>query len=222
MGIPTASERLALTGRVRDYLKDQDILLEKLSPKVLLEKTFSKDDKQKNFTEIWESFLKYAELPMLESENVLKNAIVQGVQNGIFGIAIGEKVRYLETVSTEELTEDVVVLRKEIAQEMKKEVEGIPIVVKPGVPVEVAPEIKPVPKVGMIRRIKITTKVPWDKLSEMVRGVFAPLNREGAQITLEVKIDAQSEKGISRDTLDLKIKETLNQIGAKVIEEEVE
>jgi len=39
---------------------------------------------------------------------------------------------------------------------------------------------------------------------------------------LEVKIEAESEKGISRDTLDLKIKETLNQIGAKILEEEEE
>jgi hypothetical protein len=55
-----------------------------------------------------------------------------------------------------------------------------------------------------------------------VRGVFTPLSREGAQISLEVKIEAQSEQGISRDTLDLKIKETLKQIGANVLEEQEE
>ena len=64
--------------------------------------------------------------------------------------------------------------------------------------------------------------VPWDKLSDLVRGVFIPLSREGAQISLEVKIEAESEQGISRDTLDLKIKETLNQIGASVLEEKEE
>jgi len=221
MGIPTVGERPTLTGRVRDYLKDQDILLEKISPKVLLEKTFSKDDKSKNFVEIWEAFLKYPELPMLENEGVLKSAIVQGVQNGVFGTTIGERVRYLETVFVEELTEDLVVLRKEIAQEMKKVVEEVPIIIEPG-PVEEVPKGKPVPEAGMIRRLKLVTKVPWNKLSDVMRGVFIPLNQEGAQVTLEMKIEAQSEKGISKDTLDLKIRETLNQIGAKVVEEEVD
>jgi hypothetical protein len=52
--------------------------------------------------------------------------------------------------------------------------------------------------------------VPWDKLSELVCGVFTPLSRDGAQISLEVKIEAKSEQGIKKDTLELKIKETLN------------
>jgi len=62
--------------------------------------------------------------------------------------------------------------------------------------------------------------VPWDKLSEMVRCVFAPLSCEGASISLEVRIEVESEQGINRDTIDLKIKETLNQIDAKILEEE--
>ncbi|MHA1605801.1 MAG: hypothetical protein ACTSWF_14275 [Candidatus Freyarchaeota archaeon] len=74
----------------------------------------------------------------------------------------------------------------------------------------------------MIRKITLKANVPWDKLSDLVRGVFTPLSREGAQISLEVKIEAQSEQGISRDTLDLKIKETLKQIGAKIVEEKEE
>jgi hypothetical protein len=61
--------------------------------------------------------------------------------------------------------------------------------------------------------------VPWEKLSDVVRGVFTQLSREGAQISLEVKIETRSEQGISKDTLDLKIKETLKQIGASVLEE---
>jgi fructose-specific phosphotransferase system component IIB len=49
-----------------------------------------------------------------------------------------------------------------------------------------------------------------------------PLNQEGAQINLEIKIEAQSSQGISKNTLDLKIKETLNQIGATILEEQEE
>ncbi|MEX2706066.1 MAG: hypothetical protein Q6352_012540, partial [Candidatus Freyrarchaeum guaymaensis] len=82
--------------------------------------------------------------------------------------------------------------------------------------------ISPTPEKGIIRKITLRAKVPWDKLSDLVRGVFTPLSRDGAQISLEVKIEAESEQGIRRDTLDLKIKETLKQIGANVLEEQEE
>lgn len=71
-------------------------------------------------------------------------------------------------------------------------------------------------------RPEARAEVPWDKLSDFVRGVVIPLSTEGAQISLEIKVDAQSEKGINRNTLDFKVKETLNQIGAKVLEEKEE
>jgi len=53
----------------------------------------------------------------------------------------------------------------------------------------------------------IKAQVPWDKLSDLVRGVFIPLSHEGANIVLQVNIDAYSEHGIKRETLDLKIRE---------------
>ena len=222
MGIPTVGE-LTLSGKVKNYLKDQEILLEKLSPKVLLEKTFSKDDKIKSLGDVLEAFLKYPELPMLESEDVLKNAVAQGVHPaGLLGAKIGEKdIRYLKPVSKDELTEDTLILRAEIAQEIVKGLKEMPSITptKPGAE---APEITPTAVAGVVKRIKLTAKVPWDRLSDMLRGVLIPLNREGAQISLEVTLEAQSDTGISRDTLDLRIKETLNQIGAKVVKEEAE
>jgi hypothetical protein len=221
LGIPTVGERLSLTARIKEYLKDQEMLLERISPKVLFDKTFSKEDERKTIAEVWEAFLKFPELPILESEQALRNAVVQGVQNGIFGLLIEDKVRYAETISSDIITEEAFILRKEIAQKMKEGMGEVPtgIEAQPTVP-EGLPEQK-VATEG-IRKIAFRVKVPWDKLSDMVRGVFAPLSREGAQISLEVKIEAESKRGISRDTLDLKIKETLNQIGAKILEEKEE
>jgi hypothetical protein len=219
LGIPTVGDRITLTARLKDYLKDQEILLEKLSPKVLFERTFSKEDESKTIAEIWEAFLKFSELPILENEQVLRNAVVQGVQNGMFGLQIEDKIHYAETISPVIISEEASIIRKEIAQKLKGEVgekttgeegaEGTGVR-GGGVAVE------------GIRKIAFRVKVPWDKLSEMVRGVFAPLSREGAQISLEVKIEAKSERGISRNILDLTIKETLNQIGAEVLEEKKE
>ena len=158
---------------------------------------------------------------MLEGQYVVVNAVVQGVEKRTFGLLIGDKIRYGEIIFSTEISEDTVIVRKEIAQKMKEEIGEVPT----------GPEERPPteflgrgPAIGRetIKKFAIRAKVPWDKLSELVRGVFTPLRREGAQISLEVKIEAQSDKGISRDTLDLKIKETLKQIGAEVLEEKEE
>jgi hypothetical protein len=222
LGIPTVGEKPSFTMRVKHYLKDQEVLLDKLSPKVLLEKTFSEKDERKSLVEIWEAFLKYYELPLLESESVLKNAVAKGVQDGVFGLLIGDKVWYEESVSPPEISDDTIVVRKEIAAKMREEVKGEKI------EREITPtkqeEVKASPQVGKesLRRIAIEAEIPWDKLSDLIRGVFMPLNREGAKISLKMKIEATSEKGISKDTLDLKVRETLRQIGAKITEEKAE
>jgi len=222
LGIPTVGEKPSFTMRVKHYLKDQEVLLDKLSPKVLLEKTFSEKDERKSLVEIWEAFLKYYELPLLESESVLKNAVAKGVQEGVFGLSIGDKVWYEESVSPPEISDDTIVVRKEMAAKMREEVKGEKI------EREITPtkpeEVKAPPQVGKesLRRIAIEAEIPWDKLSDLIRGVFMPLNREGAKISLKMKIEATSEKGISKDTLDLKVRETLRQIGAKITEEKAE
>jgi len=222
LGIPTVGEKPSFTMRVKHYLKDQEVLLDKLSPKVLLEKTFSEKDERKSLVEIWEAFLKYYELPLLESESVLKNAVAKGVQEGVFGLSIGDKVWYEESVSPPEISDDTIVVRKEMVAKMREEVKGEKI------EREITPtkpeEVKAPPQVGKesLRRIAIEAEIPWDKLSDLIRGVFMPLNREGAKISLKMKIEATSEKGISKDTLDLKVRETLRQIGAKITEEKAE
>ena len=52
--------------------------------------------------------------------------------------------------------------------------------------------------------------------------MHTPIGGEGAQISLEVNVEAQSDQGISRNTLDFRIKETLKQIGAEVLAEKEE
>jgi hypothetical protein len=221
LGIPTVGDRPTLTMRVKRYLKDQEVLLDKLSPKVLIEKTFSEKDERKNLVEIWEAFLKYYDLPLLENENVLKSTVVKGVQDGVFGLLIGDKVWYQESILPPEIRDDIVILRKEIAVKMKGEL-GVEIKKeisqpKPGetiAPLEVSKKT--------FQRIIIEAEVSWDRLSDLIRGVFNPLQSEGAQISLKMRIEAISEKGINKDTYELKVKETLRQISAKIIEEKTE
>ena len=188
-----------------------------------MEKTLAKEEERKSVAEVWEAFLKFPGLPMLESESVLKNAIVQGVKNGVFGLLIDDKITYLEDISPIDIVGDAIIVRKDIAQKMKEE-ELEEVEEKPSGPEEVGAE-RPTPPIsirGPIRRFSIRAAIPWDKLSDVVRGVFRPLSREGAQISLEVKIEAKSEKGINRNTLENVVKETLKQIGANILEEKEE
>ena len=219
LGIPTVEKGLTLSKRVKDYLMDQDVLLKNISPEVLVEKTLSKEDDRKKISEVWEAFLKFSELPMLEGMHVLSDAVAQGVQEGIFGLLVGDKVKYAEVISPTEVSEEAFIVRREVAQKMREEA-AIPAREEAHLPK--IPEKVPEAQKGLIRRITLRANVPWDRLSDMVRGVFMPLSRDGARISLEVKIEAESSQGIKRDTLDLKIKETLKQIGARVLEEREE
>lgn len=217
LGIPTVGEKLSLTKRAKDYLKSQELLLDRISPKVLVEKTFAKGDERKPVAEVREAFLKFPELSILESEQTFNNALIQGVKDGTNGLLIGGKLCYKETVFATDILDDAVIVTKEFAEKLKER-EGL--VVEKEEEKEKEEEVKVEKEV--IKKVSLRAEVPWDKLSDFVRGVIVPLSTEGAQISLEIKVEAQSEKGINKNTLDFKVKETLKQIGAKVLEEKEE
>jgi hypothetical protein len=69
-------------------------------------------------------------------------------------------------------------------------------------------------------RLRLRVKVPWDKLSDFIRGVILPLRNDGADLEVEVFVQAWSESGgIKQETLKQKVKETIRQIDAKILEE---
>jgi len=77
----------------------------------------------------------------------------------------------------------------------------------------------PAPPEARVHHLSLRVQVPWDKMADFVRGVLMPLRGDGAEIDVEVTLNARSQEGLRKATLDHKVKETLNQIGAKVIEE---
>lgn len=193
--------------------------MKKISSKALLEKTFSKDDEKKTFEAIWEAFLQFPELPILENEQVLRNTIVEGVKDKALGLQVDDKVWYGELIPSDIIGEDSLILRKELAQKTKAK-EETPTDITPTIGPTIPIPIPPAPAVKAYKKIKLSATVPWDKLSEIVRGVINPLRQDGAQVSLNISLEAESEKGISSDTLDLQIKETLNQIGAKILSQD--
>jgi len=225
MGIPTVGEKGSLSKRVKEFLKDK-ILLRTITPDKLLRTGLKDDEQEKPFSDIYEAFLKYPNFPMIESESVVKTAVATGVREGTFGIRVGDEIYIGEELPDDVLDAGAILVRKESAIKTSPEVsppalgEDVqPAAVKEPTPIEgvVAPPS------GGVRRVMLRTKVPWDKLSDFVRGVVMPLRSDGAEMEVEIWVRAHSDSGsIRQNTLDQRVRETLRQIGAQVEEDVAE
>ncbi len=214
MGIPTIGSEQTISDRVKQYLRDQEKLLVKISPKYIMDRTFGKDENEKSLKEIFELHLKTPGMPLLENERVLFDAVTEGVKNGILGLCEDRRVYYKENVIP---NIDSVVLRDKVAErkkeeELKKEKEKEVEVT----PIDITPVERPIRKEGVIRSVILRAKVPWDKLSDVTKGVIAPLKEEGLPPEITIEVKANSEEGFKPHTLSSKVKETLLQIGAKI------
>ncbi len=112
MGIIVPEATVKISERVKRYLKDQEKVLSRITPKYIVEKVLGTEG-EKTLQEIHELFLKTPGLPILESEHVLINAVKEGVKSGILGIKKAQEVYYRRDV---ELRSDSIVLRGEIAE----------------------------------------------------------------------------------------------------------
>ena len=201
------------------------MLLDRVAPKLILEKVFSEEDDRKKIKDVWESFFRFSQLPLLENENVLKNAVLQGVKNGTFGLLQDDKLFFEEDVPSASYTEDSLIIRQSVAQVMRPAAMDrgsgslIPSYSHPEEPLIPAKTLKN-DVTPRLKGINLTFDAPWNKLSEVMRGVVMPLIDEGAEVSIRMTLDAKSESGISKNTIDNKVKETLKQIGAKIAEEE--
>lgn len=116
LGLPTVGEKTSLARRVREYLRSQDLLLNKISPKLLLEKTLHYDETEKPVEEIVEAFRKYPQLPMLEDDQAVREAIRQGVATGVFGLRSGDRVYFNGPVPDSALDYGAVLVRQPVSQ----------------------------------------------------------------------------------------------------------
>jgi hypothetical protein len=231
LGLPTVGERGSLAKRVVEYLRAQEILLAKIAPRQVLQKTLSEDIKEKPLGEIYEAFLKYPNLPMLESERVLFDAVQEGVRDGLFGIRSDGRIYFGESVPLTVFDATAYLVRKEVA-EAKTVPAGTASSGGPGstshptggtqqpLPIPGSSAPPPSPTDSKVRQLSLRVQVPWDKMADFVRGVLMPLRGDGAEIDVEVSLTARSQEGLRKATLEHRVKETLNQIGAKILDEE--
>lgn len=217
-----------ISNLVWQTLRDNEKLLEKLDPNLLMGTRWSLWPKLKKVIEtktLCEYFTQYTNLPILADENVLKSTICQGIQRGLFGYGLGDGKkfdtvyfkRYVEE-SQIDISDTSWLLRPNLALKlMPKEEEK-----EEETPIEKEPEpTKEEPKefrekgVRKVREVFMEIDLNWQNWDNFFREVIDPLREENADIKINLRLKASSEEGIKKDTVDLRIIESLNQRGIK-------
>ncbi|GAB6275390.1 MAG: hypothetical protein STSR0004_22570 [Peptococcaceae bacterium] len=160
---------------------------------------------------------------------MLLKAAKEGAEKGVFGIRAEDRLFFQEPLLNPE--PESLVVRQEKAIGEKKSLSGWPegreqtafgVVEeekeKPEAEPERLPEGKKQPEEKRPRKVAIKASIPWDKLSSIVTGVIRPLKTSGAEPEITIEIKAETPGGFDRTTLDSKVKETLSQLGAKVMQ----
>ncbi|MCX7993529.1 MAG: hypothetical protein N2651_07645, partial [Fimbriimonadales bacterium] len=229
LGIPTAGERRTLSERVRNYLKNEDILLNRLSPRLVLGKAVGDVD-EKPVKDIVDAFARYPHLPMVESDSVVLDALARGVQEGLFGIRIGERTYYNEPVPVNKLEYDAVLIRDQgfgIRGDTGEQPSGIR---EQGLgvgdqatatPTPTPLPTTPQPLTPAYRRYALRATIPSAKASEFFTGVVAQIMRQ-AGVDFRFTVEFTVEGELPRNLVDISINETLKQIGAQVDREHKE
>ncbi|MEA3341928.1 MAG: hypothetical protein U9R15_18350, partial [Chloroflexota bacterium] len=213
----------------------------------MLVKKFLADNGAVAAAQVLDQFYKEPALPAPAEPEVVARAIQLGVQEGALGLAemsdgeiAPETLRYGEQIPLLAVSfdEGVYVLSRErceeIVAQMAPELEGIgkdAQVTGAGevgaieTSVETIPEPTPPTKPTEKRyhRVRlVVADVPVSRIADVNRGVFMPLSAAAGEITFTMEIDVSSEEGVSEATLEHKVKETIRQIGARIVEETVE
>jgi hypothetical protein len=200
---------------------------------------------------ILDQFYKNPELPAPAEEEVVARAIQLGVKDGALGLVeVRDREVALDTFryDTEiplglisfEADEHLVsrakceALLEEMAPPEEEEPEGEPgpgvETPTPGVDVTPTPKAPgPTPTPGIApteqryQRVRlVVSDVPAGKIADVNRGILMPISAVVGDFTFTLEIDVSAAEGITQATLENKIKETIRQIGARVVEESKE
>jgi len=147
------------------------------------------------------------------------------------GVKVDGRLYFNETLAESLLDYGAVLIRKEVAAQTRQVGEGtsLPAGSEPAGTTQASVQEQPtgvltgssssLQEAG-VRGFRLRVKVPWDKLSDFVRGVVMPLRNDGADMEVEVLVKARSGSGVMKpSTLEQKVKETLSQIGAEILED---
>jgi hypothetical protein len=220
--------------RVLDHLRAADRLVDKtLAPAALLADRFHlfhADNPAIELDELSSAFARYPRLPKLGSPHVLRDALVSGTQQGLFGLVSGSAwdaedavVRFREQVMPDEVQfqPGTYVVRAAAIQALAR-ASAEPRLSTIGTDPEVAddlptdqPESEPSRRQAPTRNLTISlTSVPSAKAREVIRGAVLPLAKANPLVEVDIVIHVDGgNAGVAPDDLDLSILEGLRQLG---------
>ncbi len=212
---PYARAGLTLASLVVEYLKNIDRYAEEIPPSRLLELVPMGEGRQ--YREIWESFLRTPGMPILP-ERAVRNAVKEGVRQGLIALDAEGEIIINQDVPDAYLDEALVIPASKVPQ---KQPETRPEQVPPAKAEPSKAETTfHVPKKKTTYQLR--AKVPWEKFSDIFRGVIRPLREKTDELELVIEIKAKSSAGLPENVLEHMVRETLRQINAQILEEREE
>ena len=192
---------------------------------------FRAGDPAVELDELAAAFARYPRLPKLTTVDVLRNALVSGTQQGLFGLVSGSAwdaedavVRFRQPVVSDEVQfqPGTYVVRASAAQALVRDAASES---RPPLPVEESrvtidrtgdhSEPQSAGRVAPPRSLTISlTKVPSAKARDVVRGAVLPLAKANPVVQVDIVIHVDGgTAGVAPDDLDLSILEGLRQLG---------
>jgi len=222
LGLVTFGKNISLDKEIYQRLKNEGELLEKLAHLILKERYLKGNDSVET-KNIYESFYKTPGEMRVIKDIVLKDAIREGVKQGLFGV--GEvkngvpECRYFKDDFIAELCEGEVLIREEICKQQKKIAESPG---ENGTPAErfVKKEPKEIPATKQYTGIKLKFSVPSGRMADIAQ-IIPYLKTIFGSVELNITLSAKDGTIPVADYED-KIKEALSQANIELEEEKVE
>lgn len=208
LGTPTYNINPRLDEEIYSFLKREGLILDKITHTLIFEKYLKNRDKVETKS-ILESLYNTPGEMIITSEDVLRNAIKEGKEGGIFNLLLRD-----------ETTDDVTFSEGEVITVSR------PSPPKP--PLETITENLPEPIPGSetptqkgYKRLHLELDVPPGRLSDITRTVNSILGRKFNSVKLKITIDV-GNGFISESEYEDKVREALSQAGINVLDENKE
>ena len=223
LGIPTAGKQETLSSRVVSYLRKEDLLVDRVSPQLVRDKVVGADA-SKPLAEVVDAFYKYPSLPMVETPQVVVDAVQRGVQEGLFAVQIGERVYFKEPVSLGE-GEYGATVRTDYTPPAAEPPEPTAPTYGDATPtparvIENGVELLPSPAASAsastpasrYRRYALRARFSTDKFSEVFSSVIKPiLDESGRSFTFTIEFEVDGE--LPKQLVDMRVSESARQLG---------
>ncbi len=205
---------LTLASMVTEHLRSANRLADEIAPDNLLR--LVPVTERKLYRDVWAAFLCFPRMPIV-SQRAVREAIKRAVREGLVGVEVEGRVYFREDIPDAYL--DEAWLLPPSAVPAKEAVVPQPAAPK-AEPAKV--ELKPTPAERPKTTYWLKAKVPWQKITDVYRGVIMPLQNRSDDLELVIEIWVKKSEGIPKDVIERTVHETLRQINAQILEEREE